>query len=184
MRWLSLMVVLAAACTEGNGDGPADDRVPQPLDDPYPYDSDCDGYEGTPVAGAMGWFVGEFEIDGNAVQGYEAWALIANDAWAETGEGYDCQMTWTIGGIIEAPINCPSCSYSMAIDANVNYELSDCHDRFIAAEDTPFSTTYNVRENPDGTTEVFFAESSRLLGTGTSDNNELTYRSDARCFFF
>ena len=183
MRWC-LLLVLAAGCPEGSGTDPEDERIPDPFEDPYPADPNCNDFEGTPVAGATGWFIGEFEIDGNSVEGYEVWALLANPAWEETGEGYDCQIVWNMSGVVEPPVNCASCEHSLVLDANINYDASTCTPRLIQTEDQPFTVVYNVRENSDGSTDFLFAESSRMLGTGTSDNSSANYISDSRCFFF
>lgn len=184
MRWYWLLL-FTAGCPEGTSStDPDDDRIPDPFDSPFPYDPDCDGFEGTPVAGATGWFVGEFAIDGNSVEGHEVWALLANEAWENTGEGYDCKVVWNMAGVVEAPVNCASCEYSLVLDANLNYDASDCTPRLLQSEDQPFTVTYNVRELSTGETEFLYAESSRLLGVGTSDNDSANYVTDPRCFFF
>ncbi|MFT6142778.1 MAG: hypothetical protein ACJAZO_000599 [Myxococcota bacterium] len=190
MRWiefalLTTSALVVSACQTDGTDGPNEDRLPDPLANPYPYDSDCDGFEDTPVAGSMGWFVGEYSLlDDGRVEGFEAWAHIVNDAWREAAGAEDCKLVWNIAGITAEPINCPSCQYSMSVDGTLNYEESDCLPEFIQQESQPFTETYNVRENSDGTTDFIYAESARPLGTGTSDRESANFRSDARCFFF
>lgn len=187
MRWMTFAVLTLGltGCPEGNGDDPDGERIPEPLDNPHPYDSDCDGFEGTPVAGATGWFVGEYAfVEDDRVEGYEAWALLANDEWKEAAGADDCTLIWNVAGVVGEPENCPSCQFSMTIDANLNLNESDCIPQFIQAHNQPFTETYNVRENSDGTTEFFFAASANLLGVGTSDNQQANFRGEPRCFFF
>lgn len=176
------LILLLAGCNP-NGEDPIDD-IPDPFEDAPEYDTACDGYDGTPIAGAMGWFVGNFRVfNDDTVEGTEVWALIANDTWVETGEGMDCQLVWNVAGIVEDPQGCVSCDYAITIDAQPSVSASTCHDRFYQAEGLPFTETYNVRILQDNTAEFLYT-SGALLGTGTAQGDTVSYESDPRCFFF
>ena len=182
MRTLLLLTLSLAACTASSDTDGNEDGIPQPLDNPFPYDDSCDGFDGTPVAGAWGWWVGDFRVDGDSVEGYEVWALLTNDEWASGGEGRDCQLTYNINGLIGPTQNCASCDFSVEIDATINHDASDCHDAFVLAHDDPYSVTYNVRTTSSGVTEVLFAASGNPVGEGSSNNRGFNFTSNPRCF--
>ena len=79
----------------------------------------CEDFQGTPVSGATGYYVGEFNWadNGEDVTGYEAWVLYANDEWERVDdEARDCYILWTVTGEKQGqPQGCASCDFSLAL---------------------------------------------------------------------
>jgi hypothetical protein len=160
------------------------DNLPDPDDDPPDYDPACDGFEGTPIAGATGWFNGELSINGDEVDGTESWELLSNETWEATGEGYDCHVVWRVSGIKTESTSCGACDYTLSLDATPDLEASDCHPAFLDVEAIPFNVDYDVLIRADGTAQIQFADSGTVLAQGEANNGGLVYQTDPRCFFF
>jgi hypothetical protein len=164
-------------------DTQAQNPIPQALqENPPVYDSACDGENGGQDRGAMIWNLGRLTFTGDTIRGYAVWGMRANPAW-EAGRGYDCQLTWSVFGQKDTPVNCPNCDYSMPLDLTLLTNESTCDPAFIENAAGPRDVTYNVTVT-NGQAELFYTASGNRFATGTGSDTELDYRSLPFCSFF
>ena len=87
--------------------------------------TNCQDFEGTPVAGAAVYFSGTFGLDGDTVRGVEAVYFVANETWQETGQD-DCQIMLNVSGNLTDGGNCSICDVGLALSATIDEANSNC----------------------------------------------------------
>jgi hypothetical protein len=194
---LSLGLLWLVACKPGSGDsessvGNSDPENPGDNiagDFDLQENPDCEQVhdqesgESYDLAGATSYFVGNFAIDGDAVSGFEAWVLFANDTWS-AGEGYDCQFLWAAEGTKIEP-QCLSCAYSLEMHMTMDMVGSNCVAGLkndTASDAAEFDVTYDVVVE-DGKSTFYF-ENGNVLGNGDATDSGVTYVSDPACKWF
>lgn len=141
---------------------------------------DCEDFDGTPYTGATSYFAGEYDISGETLSGKEYWMLIPNTQWAADGVT-ECIMVWDITG---TSTDCTTgCTTQLAISAVFNPEASDCPQELEDIEGGDFSVTYDVSD-AGGTATVNFTSSGNFLGSGTYEQDRVTWVSDYQCEIF
>lgn len=169
----------ADADTDTDADTDADTDVDTSNLGPDPG---CEGYDGTPIAGATGFFVGSFSVDGElAVTGTERWVLFANSRWQELGGG-DCEVVWNLTGLQgDATGACGACAYSLELGAILDTQATTCPADLYAGDES-FSVVYNVLVAGDAAT--FYFESGSDVGQGTQGTSSMSYISEGSCLYF
>lgn len=186
MRWCALMLLAACAGKDAAVDdttAPDDTAATFPdLTEGLEPDPVCEDFQGSPIPGATGWFIGDFTLDGGVVTGTEVWLLLANTTLDARG-GSDCRVTWeVVGEVIEAGAQCPLCTYGLRIAAQLDPARTDCPEDLYEGEEV-YSVGYDVRVEGDAAA-VRFAASGEPLGEGVVGEQRLVYRSEADCFWF
>ena len=185
-------LILAVGCV---------DRFPDPDEDLFDDDgqivrpailmdatkwTNCDELtlEGTDVGCATSYFAGDFQVQGDSVEGITYWLLIPNPTLYETGNwGDECIIAWEMFGRKGDPVDCGSCDYSVDFDAYVLPRDTRCPQGLYEAEGNNFTQLYNVRERSGNEAIVYFPSGTEL-GRGESTNRRLWYVSDVRHAFF
>jgi hypothetical protein len=147
---------------------------------PDPYASldrtACEG--GAYVDNTMtAWFVGDLVVSGTTFTGTETAAVHWSPNFvSECGYAADCVIVWALTGTVGAPGACADCDYSLEVDATLDAAATDCPtDRIGDVSPDTWSTTYDVKLNPDGTTEVSFSQSGNPLGAWYWAGDRVTY---------
>ena len=173
--------------TDGTGDGTggADDPFNTLLEGLIEDDA-CAGYDGVEVTGATVFWYGEFDISsaGTGWSGVERSYHLANDAWEAAGQG-DCQITWRVtASETEAPSQCASCSYGMALQASLDSAQTDCPAELWSTEQS-YSVTYGVFEGGDGEVSLYFGDSGNFWTDGlVNGRGDLRYLRDSVCRWY
>ena len=140
--------------------------------------------EGTEVLCATGYFAGEFNLQGDDLEGYTYWLLLPNPPLHETGGwGDECIIAWETFGKKSDPVDCGSCDYSVVVDAYVLPRDPRCPQGLYDHEGNDFTETYNVRERGGNDATIYFVSGTEL-GRGESTNRRLWYVSEQRSHFF
>jgi len=157
------------------------------LDDPRTSagpNSVCEDYDGTAVAGATGFFFGQYvaSADPSVWEGEEQWLLFANDKWREYGED-DCQVTWTTTATLteEAGV-CGSCEYGLTVEATLDVARTSCPEELYEGDEF-FSVTYGVDVAGEVAT-YSYASSGTFVGTGHAVDGASNFLSDGSCLYF
>lgn len=157
--------------------------IPQALNENPPvYDSACDGENGGQDPGALVWHIHRLTVSGSTIRGYAVLGMLANPAWT-AGPGYDCQLTWSVFGQQESPVNCATCDYSMPLDLTLLTNESTCDPALIQSLAGPRDVTYNVTVT-NGQAEIFYTASGNRFATGTATDTAISYRSLPSCAIF
>lgn len=200
MRLLLLSFVgCLKSLSGGDGDGPGpdpavvdDETDGAPIGDKYDLVANpgCDDWTDTDgtvyeIAGATSWFIGEFEVDGDQVTGFEYWVLYPNDTWTAADGTTNCQVAWYATGTTTD--GCPSCDYELDLHMTLEMPATNCPDAFVDSvktDDSEFDVVYEVRINGD-TARFTFASSGNTLGEGpaTSDT-AFAYVTEPTCKWF
>ncbi len=167
--------------TDSDTDTDADGDIPDYWEDLGAHEG-CEDYDGYPVPGATGFFMGDFSISGEEVSGHETWALFANQAWKDAGED-DCEILWSVSGTVGSPVACATCDLSLDLTAQVSPADSSCPEKLFEGEES-FAVTYDVRVNSDGTTDFYYASSGNELGGWYGNDHRVTYVTDGQCHWF
>lgn len=139
-----------------------------------------------PHPGAEQFYAGAFTIDAQGrVFGEERRYLYANSGWkALEGlrRGKDCMDAWTVVGKRIHPVECPTCTFAIEIEADIDQARTTC-ERRLTPDGNHFKVIYNVLEKGD-TIEVTF-ESGKRLATGVkAGEGRYAWTSDQTCTWF
>jgi hypothetical protein len=202
MRVLLALTLLASGCTlsglspvadeSGSDTGVGSDTGPSSPGAYDPYaglaeDPACEDFDGTPYAGATGFFVGDYQVQGNILSGFEEWVLFANSTWesATPYPGWDCAIRWDVFGTINEPKDCVGCSHEIALDLTWNEPESTCQPALqeIEGPDGEGNVVYYVQALPDGTARFEFP-SGTYIGTGILTGARAAWASEGQCAVF
>lgn len=201
-RPVALSLFLLGACKDGDSDDSDTNVDPSDIDgdpatavadytsqfgisgdDPACEELVTDDCRYDDLEGATAFFVAEYVIDGDQVNGYEALVLYPNAPWAATDGAVDCQMVWVISGQkVEAT---GFGDYGLEVHGVLQAGSSECPSgRVQDAENAgPFDQTYNVDDN-NGEITVYYAASGDIVGTGTGDNGAIQYATVGTCEWY
>ena len=146
-------------------------------------DASCDGYDGTPIPGGTSYFVGAYTINGTDVSGEERWVILSNDTWAQTDDGGDCEIVWTMIGAVQNPTNCGACDFGLAASGSVDRSRSTCPDELFAGEEN-IQVSYSILRSSSGSANWYFASSGNPLGEGTYTETSISFVTEGECVFF
>jgi len=143
--------------------------------------------------GADSFFSGTFTISGSTVRGTERWHLYANPKWKARG-GKDCTLEWTFTGTVGSAGACAACDTGISFHAEPVLS-SDCPEELVlgrllpngqraSGEGVPFDQSYGLKRKADGTLDVHFAKSGKLLGQGYHKGEAHTWVSAHQCKWF
>jgi hypothetical protein len=140
--------------------------------------TECQDFEGTPLAGAAVFFAGNFLYTEGTIQGIESAFHLASDSW----ENGDCEIHISVSGIATDPVGCSSCDLAFDITASMIGGQSDCPEA-LQEDYQSYQVIYNVQRMDDGTANWFF-ESGTAFASGTHGDGNLTYLSDPQCQWY
>lgn len=140
--------------------------------------SNCQDFEGTPLAGAAVFFAGNFLYAEDTIQGIESVFHVASDSW----DYGDCEIHLSISGTAADPVGCATCDLAFDITASMIGAQSDCPEA-LQEDYQSYQVIYNVQRMDDGTANWFF-ESGTAFASGTYDDSSLTYLSDPQCQWY
>lgn len=166
---------------DGGGGGTVD--LPDPRTSAA-ADPGCEDFEGTPIAGATGYFYGQFvtTADPDVWAGQEQWILFSNQAWRDVGED-DCVITWsTTATRTDGAGTCSTCDYGLTVQASIDIANTSCPEGLWEGEET-FQVVYGVAVD-GGTATYYYASSGNFLGTGHAADGGSNYLSDGSCLYF
>jgi len=136
--------------------------------------------------GADSYFIGDYSVSGNLVQGTERWLLHANSklqaAKLWTG-GSDCEVRWMMRGTTTSPLHCGDCDLGLQLTATVDLTGSTCPEDMVKREKS-FEVRYDVRRSPDGVAWFYFANSGKRLGQGYHQGDRMSYLTQHQCKWF
>jgi hypothetical protein len=176
----SLIPILALGCSEPFGGESSSSGIPNPLDDAQT--DGCEELEGASYAGAVSYFLGDFQLADEQWTGTESWILYANEAWKDAGES-DCRVVWSIIAEEVSPSECSDCDLGLQLEASIDDAQTDCPED-IYEGDEQFEANYDVQRSEDGTSSWYFAETGSLLGEGYHGPEALNYLSALQCLWF
>jgi hypothetical protein len=133
------------------------------------------------VPTATRYFVGDFTIFGDKVEGLETAIYFVNDALATSMGAPKCEAIWGAAGSTDLPLNCSKCDFSVALDAQLSN--SDCPASFTSGQET-FSVVYDVALAENNECIVYFGESGTTLGEWYHHNDRFIYRTEPTCVVF
>ena len=146
--------------------------------------TDCQGYDGVPVAGAVSYYWGQYE--GNENDGWvgeERWILIANDRWQEN-DGEDCEIVWSVTARAADPGACGSCDLGIVGQASIQTARTTCPSGLWTGSEN-LSLDYGVFRAGDGGATWYFAGSGNRMAEGFHDpSGDLNYLTDKACKWF
>ena len=200
MRLLLLSFVGCLSALSGGPDGPGpepavidENTTGSPIGQAYglqknPSCEDWTDPDGTTyeIPGATSWFIGEFGVDGDKVEGFEYWVLYPNQTWAAADSTTDCQVAWyATGEVVDGA--CGGCDYRLDLHMSLEIPATNCPDDFVDSvkvDAESFDVQYDVRISGD-TARFSFSGSGNDLGTGpaTSDT-AFAYVTDRTCKWF
>jgi hypothetical protein len=131
------------------------------------------------------WFVGDLTVTGETATGTETAAVHWSPEWvADCGYPETCNIVWDVSGVKGEVGACVGCDYALSIQADLNEAATNCPEaRIVDAGDPQWSTVYDVKLNPDGTTEVSFSASGEPLGGWYWSGDRVTYvTGEPYCF--
>lgn len=178
---LSLATLIACGDKNGgnnNGETPTESHV----DSSGLTNTDCQDFDGTPLAGAAVYFAGTMAVNGSTVTGVENVYFIANDTWIEAGED-DCEIAISVSGSVGDPLGCTICDMSVEIAATMIDSQSNCPEG-LQVDYESYTVTYDIQTLDDGTANWFFHQSGNQFATGTHSDTSLEYLSDAQCQWY
>ncbi len=143
--------------------------------------------------GADSFFSGTFSITGGTVKGTERWHLYANPKWKARG-GKDCTLEWTFTGTVGSAGACAGCDTGIRFHAEPVLS-GDCPEELVlgrllpngqraSGEGVPFDQSYGLKRKADGTLDVHFAKSGKLLGQGYHKGEAHSWVSAHQCKWF
>lgn len=189
MRSIALFT-LALGCSGGGGDElqptstATNATVSDVWDVPAPNEA-CEDVDGSPLAGATSWWIGEYDLDldGGEGSGTEHWILYANDEWELNG-GWDCSIVWSVYMSVIETGACSTCDFGLFAEATPNASESDCPANLFDNEGVPFESTYDVRLEDDGTAMFYYADTGNLVGEGYGTTSEAAWVYEGGCVWF
>lgn len=169
------------------GGDPGGEGGGEDLDDPRGVagaDPGCEDFEGTAIAGATGFFFGQYvaTADPTVWEGEEQWLLFANERWQELGED-DCTITWNTEAVwTEAAGTCGTCEYGLTVAATIDLARTSCPEGLYEGDES-FSVVYGVDVAGDVAT-YSFAASGTLVGSGHAVEGGSNFLSSGSCLYF
>ncbi|HJN75446.1 MAG TPA: hypothetical protein QGF58_16070 [Myxococcota bacterium] len=139
------------------------------------YCDTASGYEDQ--AGATSYYTAWY--DKADWTGTERWLLFGTSEW---NGGLDCEVVWTITATQTDANTCNSCNYGLSFDAEVDTGSTDCPSDLW--DPAPWSYTYDVRENDDGTADFFFGDSGNQFASGYYDSTAVNWITERTCVWF
>lgn len=177
----------------GNPDGDGSDAAPweegsdgSDIWDLVWKEDRCEGFDGTPVAGATSFFAGDFRVDqetGDA-EGLEYWLLKANDRWQELDEE-DCKVVWVVKAEV-AEGSCNACDFDLIVEGTMNDALSNCPNGLQDLE-AEWSERYAIIQLPDGSLIWHFVREDgdvAEFADGFWDGTRFVFVTEPTCMFF
>jgi hypothetical protein len=174
-----------------DGSGGTVDDVDDIVDDLDQDTSDCEEVEGQPVPGAVSYFVGSYQDQGDGTwRGTEQWVLIANDRWIETETDLPaagmCTVTWTVAASESGTTGaCAACDLGLDVSATVDLSNTDCPEGLYEdPTEMNWQASYALLTGSDGSADWFYQSSGTPLGVGTNSGGVADYASDKSCKWF
>jgi hypothetical protein len=145
----------------------------------------CQDVTGTPANGASAYYVGNFALNGNSLDGIESAFFIASETLSENSdweEGY-CEMHWAVSGETTDPEACANCDIAFDLQGSLIAADSNCPDE-LQDDFQSVELFYSVQLSDDGAA-TWYMRSGTYLGIGEHDDSGLmTYVSEEDCKWF
>lgn len=168
----------------GSDTGVTDDIASWDPYDGLVHDTACNDVSGSPVAGATGFFVGDFDVNGSNLQGVEEWVLFANPTWTQAGgPATSCFLRWNVVGTLGEPDSCVGCTHELTATGSFDADASNCPTALEEIEGVELDLKYFIQRRSSGEATWTF-ESGTTLGDGVVTSDRAAYVTDSACNWF